>query len=208
MRFARSLPLLLLALCLLVLTGCVTEERLAQLESIATRAEAIAEKAQAGLATAEKAVAMADQALVTARRLAEVTQSEQAQRAVDVAGKALAEAEQALPVARAAVETTRQTAALAKATYEEATAQKAAGAGGWELALSIGLSLLAGGGTAAAPLLGAIRRYRTATALAAAHADRMEKADTLEDIEAAKQRAMVEQSAAGVHTLIAAVRGK
>jgi hypothetical protein len=124
---------------MLALTGCISRERLMQIEAVAAQANQ-------QLAQGEQAVTAAETALQHARTLAERTASDEALRAVTAAEVALGQAKETLPTLQRAAKDTAHALAAARAAQE-------AGASWWEILLAGGAAL-ATGGTAGAALMG------------------------------------------------------
>lgn len=170
------LTFIILAVIGFLMIGCTDEQ--------VRKAEVYAAEAKASYAQAAKAYE-------AAKLLAEATNNEQAKIAVAKAGEALA-------IAKTTVEAADSGVQAAKSAQE---------AGGSSLSV-IWAAIMA----AAPPLIGnvlqavAINKRNTAIRLTAKHADRMEDAETDPDVEKAKEKAIAEQSAAGVAALIAKLR--
>jgi hypothetical protein len=199
---------ILVAFLCLFLGGCVSDERLAQLEAMAKHAQEGAARSAAVLAQAEEANQAARATLASAQQLADASGSKAAQEAVAKAQEGLARAEAALPTMRAAVEASKAAADTATTAVEQAKAAREAGASGLEIVVGLALSALTGGAASAVPLLRSIRQWRTATKLAARYGERLELAESDADVDLVKDRSAREQVASGVHGLIAAARGK
>ncbi len=199
MRTARIVNLviaLLLGLAVLACAGCTRED--------VDRAQATVTSLQGEYAKAQAALADARAALATAQTAATMLDSEKgkaliakAQAAVDAAAKYAPDVQAALAVAKSAAD-------AAAANYQT----------GQSTIATIG-SILGGILTAAVPALAVITRQRTsvadlrtAVAVTADHAERMEAAQTDADVAAAKNISAMQQEAAGVAALIATIRGK
>jgi hypothetical protein len=139
-KLSRTFCVLALICCgILALTGCISNERLTQIEALAAQANQ-------QLAQGEQAVTAAETALQHARTLAERTASDDALRAVTAAEVALAQAKETLPTLQRAANDTAHALAAARAAQE-------AGASWWEIVLAGGAAL-ATGSTAGAALMG------------------------------------------------------
>lgn len=169
------------------------------------RAQSIADAASIRVGQAEQAVALATEAVASAKELATKLESEQALRIIG-------QAEQALHVASAAKDSA---IASAKVAQDGVAAAKAAQEAGGST-----VDVIIAGVTVAIPAIGGLlaafaKLARTTTKLAdtttalrltAVHADRMEEAETDEDVKEAKRKAVAEQIAQGVHGLIDRIR--
>lgn len=179
MRRNIILVLVVLVPLLIWCSGC-TEAQIARSEAGVVRAQQAVTSASAAVASASTAVAAArelgDQVLY-ARASDALTRATEAARAADYA--------------------------LSAATSTVAAARAAHDAGGSTTdVLLAGAGGLVPGLLALLPALAQLARYRTALRQAAAHADRMEAAETDADVKAGKKISAAEQNAAGVRTLI------
>lgn len=173
------------------LSGCAVEDAVA--------------RAEAAVATAKAMKADADGALQAARetsaQLRELAKSLDAAKAASI----LAQADALVAQAEASVARVGSTLEVAEQATTAARAAKDAGGGLFEVLCGASAILLPGA-AGAIKLLRDIAKARTAVKLTALHADRMEDAETAEDVEAAKEKAKREQALHGVAELIEKAR--
>lgn len=181
------------ALVLLILLSGCTGEQIA-------RAEHAVAAADAGVDRAEQAARIAEQALTQASALAEQVGSQQARDAV-------AAAQQAVALAQAAIPAAREVAAQAHAALDAAKAAQAAGGSTFDMLMAVAVAAIPGLGVIA-KMRGTIQKLHTAVRLTADHGDRMERAETADDVVGVKKATVAAQADAGVLALVAAIRGK
>lgn len=186
----RNLLLITIFAAVAFIVGCTD----AQIE----RAQSIADAASHRVGQAETAVALAQEAVASAKEVATKLESEQALRIVG-------QAEQALVVAAAARDAAVESAKGAQDSVKAAKAAQEAGGSAVDVVVA--------GVTVAVPAVGALiaalmklAKTTTALRLTSVHADRMEEAETDEDVRLAKEKAIKEQTAQGVHGLIDRIR--
>lgn len=187
MRPFPILSFLLLALLLMLVSGC-------DLERTLQMAQQASQVAHAQLAKAEQAAQVAETAVKAAREIADATGSEQARSAVAIAERALLETQAAVPALRQAV-------ADADVALSQAKEAAAAGEGVWSVVAVLASALVPAVGTAIQQWRTA-RKYRTATQLAVDHGRRMAAAENDSDAARVVDVSRATQEAAGVRSLI------
>lgn len=204
----RSLVLLpILLFAALALGGCSVDDAILRAEHAVAVAQAATDKATAGLAQAEQAVTVAKATLAEAQAVASATGSDAAKDAVAKAADAVRIAEAAIPTVRQTAADTTEALAAAKSSLDAAKAAKAAGGSTWDVLIAIASTAIPAAG-AIGKLIADANKLRTAVAVTANHADRVEAANTDEDVDKVKAISRAEQVAHGVVDIIAAARGK
>lgn len=187
----------LFLLCLLALGGCDTREAL-------DASRAALEEARARQVQAAQVLADTRRLVTEAHTLAKTLETEKGAQLIATADALLVKAEQQ-------VETLGDAVSVVEKAHDAAEAAHKAGGGWLDLALvALGI-ILPAAGEMGRRLLVAKRtndQLRSAVSSTARHADRMEKAETDEDVAAAKDLTAIEQEALKVRDLIASLRGK
>ena len=206
MRYFLILSLFAIV-CLFGLAGCSLDDALARAQQTVTSAQTAVDKASATLAKSDAAIADAHAAIAVAQQIADTSKNATAQDAVAKASTALAMAEAARPTLVQTLADAKEALTISQQGVTAAQAAKAAGGSTWDVLIALVSTLLPAAGVIA-KLARDASQARTAIAVVANHADRMEAAQTDADVTAAKTQSQAEQVAHGVADLIAVVRSK
>lgn len=179
------------ALLALFLVGCSVDDAVARSEAALTQARLIKADADTALIAAQDTAA-------GLRKLAESLHA-------DKAAAVLAQADAMVAQAQAASKRIDTTLTVAESAVDAAKSAQAAGGSLWDVLIGAVGALVPGAGGALL-LVRRLAQYRTAVTLTAAHADRMEEAETAADVDAAKLKAKREQDLHGVASLIEKAR--
>lgn len=186
MRFILMLPLMLVLLC-----GCSLDDALRQTEV----ALAAAEKSKA------EAVIALEKAQETAKGLQILAESLDAEKAAAV----LRQADDLIERAKTNVSKIDDALVIASEAHKAAQAARDGGGNLFEILLAAGGALIPGLAIYVKGLNNA-RTYRAAIRAAANHADRMERAETDDDVRRAKELSIAEQESLRVRSLLEDVR--
>lgn len=181
-----------LALCVCaVLSSCSVDDALA-------RAERGSELATAARAAAQQKLEQAEAIAAQLKVFAVTLDSDKAKYVA-------AQAEGLIASAKTGLATADKTLGLYNEALDTAKAAKAAGGGILDILLGVAGTLVPAAGGAIA-LFRQLALHKTAIVAATNHADRMENAETADDVKTAKHMSELEQSALGVSALIEKLR--
>jgi hypothetical protein len=182
---------LLSIFAVLMLAGCAVDDAVARSEQALTEAQQLKAEVDRALVAA----------VSTAKGLQKLAEGLDAARAAEVTQQA----NDLVAQAQAASKRVGDTLAVAEKATEAAKAAQAAGGGALDVLIGAASILVPGTG-GALMLLRQLGRAKTAIRLTAAHADRMEEAETSSDVIEAKMKAQREQALHGVAYLIEKAR--
>ncbi len=186
-----ALLLTSMLITVLLLSGCTQAD--------VDRAKVLQAHAEARLVQAHEAAEVARVALEQMKAIALAVGGTQAEALVKKGELAAEATHDAETVAAAVVDATGKAVA-------DAERSQAAGQSTLNTILTIVGSLATGAGGIAGIAIPIIAKYRRAITVTAAHADRMENAETQGDVDIAKQVSIAEQAAAGVTAIIEKAR--